>query len=121
MYVALSEAKKETELQSDSQSSNSIRSNRNCPERPAKHDLKSGVFTGIERRFFSRRERLYGFCKSQHDDQLNRVGTCDKNEYWPSDTHRSHIMLNVKTQIAGCLVEKSGSSSWHKDSFYTTT
>jgi len=23
-------------------------------------------------------------------------------------------MMNVKSQLAGCLVEKSGSSSWHK-------
>ena len=35
-------------------------------------------------------------CRLQHDEQLEKVGFCEKHEYWPSDTHRSHIMINVK-------------------------
>ena len=70
--MALSEAKRETELSEDSSSIKS--KSKNCPVKPPKHDLKSGVFTGIGRRFFSRRERLYaqvGFKKKIFGNYLN--------------------------------------------------
>ena len=35
-------------------------------------------------------------CKSQSDDQLDRIGTCDKNEYWPSDTHRKDFKVTFE-------------------------
>ena len=35
-------------------------------------------------------------CKSQSDDQLDRIGTCDKNEYWPSDTHRKDLKVTFE-------------------------
>ena len=62
--MALSEAKRETELSEDS---NTVKQKpKNCPVKPPKHDLKSGVFTGIGRRFFSRRERLYAQAGFRH-------------------------------------------------------
>ena len=86
-----------------------------CAPPPQKRNLKRGQDPKIESRFFSRRERLFAQCKLQKDDQLvKEVNTCKTNEYWPSSLQRGHIMLNVKHQLAGCLVEKSGSSSWHK-------
>ena len=86
-----------------------------CAPPPPKRNLKRGDNGEIENRMFSRRERLLAQCKLQKDDQyVKEVNTCANNEYWPSQLQRGHIMMNVKRKLAGCLVEKSGSSSWHK-------
>ena len=88
---------------------------KDCAPQPTKRNLKKGLSPQIESRFFSRRERLLAQCKLQKDEQFtSHVNTCKKNEFWPSGARLTHMMLNPRNKLAGCLVEKSGSSSWHK-------
>ena len=41
------------------------------------------------------------------------MGDCTKFDYWPTN-QISHVMVDPERKLLGCLVEKSGSSSWHK-------
>ena len=72
------------------------------------------TFANVERRFWARREELFSRCKLHEDAQLAKVGSCSNFDYWPSKEARSHLMMHKNSKIMGCLVEKSGSSSWHK-------
>ena len=103
------------EAQADAENYGQVDKTSDCAPAPSKRSLKRGGDSKVESRMFSRRERLLAQCKLQKDDQyVKQVNTCKNNEYWPSTVQRGHIMMNVKRKLAGCLVEKSGSSSWHK-------
>lgn len=82
-----------------------------CPPRPAQHTF--GIaFSPVLKRMSKRRESLLAQCAT--DVQFAQVNTCVNDDYWPSEPLRTHIMIDENHRLAGCLVEKSGSSSWHQ-------
>ena len=62
----------------------------------------SAVSDNLKLCFFYSNKNL-SQCKSQSDDQLDRIGTCDKNEYWPSDTHRKDFKMTL--ELRSLIVE----------------
>lgn len=87
---------------------------KNCAPAPIQRSLHRGGAWQVENRMVHRRERLLVRCERQKDAQyIKRSKTCTQNEYWPRGAH-GHMMLDVNQKLAGCLVEKAGSSSWHK-------
>jgi hypothetical protein len=85
-----------------------------CAPAPTQRNLQRGGDWQVENRMVHRRERLHAQCEQTNDAQyVKRMNTCTQNEYWPHGAH-GHIMLDVNRKLAGCLVEKAGSSSWHK-------
>jgi len=82
-------------------------------KKPETRKLALGTFPKLQEKMENRRSHLLLSCDKQGDQQFRSVGDCTKFDYWPTN-QISHVMLDPERKLLGCLVEKSGSSSWHK-------
>ena len=81
----------------------------NCGDIPAKHKIIQTGDTKTYQRFLKRRKFLEDTC-----ERLNIRPDCSPNQntYWPIATN--HMVVDLPNHLLGCLVQKAGSSSWHK-------